>query len=103
MGGGKGAIDHYVTPVKAGRIIIELGGFCEYEEVQYLLKDVAMKLPFKADPVSLESMEAEEADKGFIEENNINPFNFKYCLSNNFLGSRLWASKYDYIWHGKHR
>lgn len=33
MGGGKGAIDHYVTPVKAGRIILEVGGKCEYAEV----------------------------------------------------------------------
>jgi len=33
MGGGKGAIDHYVTPIKAGRVIIEVGGDCEYFEV----------------------------------------------------------------------
>lgn len=33
MGGGKGAIDHYVTPIKAGRIILEIGGKCEYAEV----------------------------------------------------------------------
>lgn len=40
MGGGKGAIDHYVTPIKAGRIILEVGGKCEYAEViifMYLL------------------------------------------------------------------
>lgn len=35
MGGGKGAIDHYVTPVKAGRIILEVGGKCEYAEVYF--------------------------------------------------------------------
>ncbi|XP_051561337.1 39S ribosomal protein L16, mitochondrial isoform X2 [Myxocyprinus asiaticus] len=29
MGGGKGAIDHYVTPVKCGRLIIEVGGRVE--------------------------------------------------------------------------
>lgn len=33
MGGGKGAIDHYVTPVKAGRVIIEVGGTIEFQEV----------------------------------------------------------------------
>lgn len=33
MGGGKGAIDHYVTPIKSGRIIFEVGGKCEYAEV----------------------------------------------------------------------
>ena len=33
MGGGKGAIDFYVTPVKSGRVILEVGGPLEYEEV----------------------------------------------------------------------
>lgn len=33
MGGGKGAIDHYVTPVKSGRVIFELGGKCDFDEV----------------------------------------------------------------------
>lgn len=33
MGGGKGSIDHYVTPIKAGRVIIEVGGHCEFFEV----------------------------------------------------------------------
>lgn len=34
MGGGKGAIDHYVTPVKAGRVLLEMGGKCEFIEVK---------------------------------------------------------------------
>lgn len=33
MGGGKGNIDHYVTPIRSGRIIIEVAGHCEYKEV----------------------------------------------------------------------
>lgn len=33
MGGGKGSIDHYVTPIRSGRIIIEVAGHCEYLEV----------------------------------------------------------------------
>lgn len=33
MGGGKGAIDHYITPIKANRVILELAGKCEFEEV----------------------------------------------------------------------
>ena len=37
MGGGKGSIDHYVTPVKAGRIVIELGGDCEFGEIFMML------------------------------------------------------------------
>lgn len=33
MGGGKGSIDHYTTPIKANRVILELAGKCEFEEV----------------------------------------------------------------------
>lgn len=33
MGRGKGPIDHYVTPVKAGQVIFEVGGTIEYFEV----------------------------------------------------------------------
>lgn len=33
MGGGKGGIDHYCTPVKPDRVIIEVGGKCEFIEV----------------------------------------------------------------------
>lgn len=35
MGGGKGSIDHYVTPIKAGRVILEVAGHCEYFEVSW--------------------------------------------------------------------
>lgn len=33
MGAGKGNIDHYVTPVKHGQVIVEVGGLFEYFEV----------------------------------------------------------------------
>lgn len=48
MGGGKGAIDHYVTPVRYGRLIVELGGKVELGDVEHILIQVAKKLPFPA-------------------------------------------------------
>lgn len=48
MGGGKGAIDHYVTPVRYGRLIVEVGGKVELGEVEDILTEVAKKLPFPA-------------------------------------------------------
>lgn len=48
MGGGKGAIDHYVTPVRYGRLIVEMGGKVELGEVEHILIEVAKKLPFPA-------------------------------------------------------
>lgn len=38
MGAGKGAIDSYCTPVKTGRVILEVGGKCEFDEVSKLNK-----------------------------------------------------------------
>lgn len=48
MGGGKGAIDHYVTPVRCGRLIVELGGKVELGQVEEVLTELAKKLPFPA-------------------------------------------------------
>lgn len=46
MGGGKGAVDHYVFPVKPGRIIFEMDGISE-EKAREALRLAGFKLPFK--------------------------------------------------------
>jgi large subunit ribosomal protein L16 len=46
MGTGKGAPDHYVAPVRPGRILFEVGGVTR-EEAQEALKLAAAKLPLK--------------------------------------------------------
>ncbi|MCL5006957.1 MAG: 50S ribosomal protein L16 [Patescibacteria group bacterium] len=46
MGGGKGSVDHYVFPVKPGRIIIEMDGVGE-EVAKRALTLAGHKLPFK--------------------------------------------------------
>lgn len=46
MGGGKGAVDHYVFPIRPGRIIFELEGIKE-QEAKEALKKAAAKLPVK--------------------------------------------------------
>jgi large subunit ribosomal protein L16 len=46
MGGGKGAVDHYVFPVKPGRILFELDGLPEKIAVEALQK-ASHKLPVK--------------------------------------------------------
>ena len=103
MGGGKGSIDHYTTPVKAGRIIVEVTGNWDTDEVFYVLRDVAKKLPFKAEPVCQEQLVMEAQHEEYVHSNNVKLFSFEKCLKDNFLGSQIWASPYDYLWHGKHR
>jgi len=46
MGGGKGTVDHYVFPVKPGRVIFELEGI-KISEAQESLEKAAGKLPVK--------------------------------------------------------
>jgi len=47
LGGGKGSVDHYVFPVKPGRIIFELDGV-EKELAEEALRLAGHKLPFKS-------------------------------------------------------
>ncbi len=51
MGGGKGAVDHYVFPVRPGRIIFELDGVSE-ERAKEALKSAGHKMPFKTKIIS---------------------------------------------------
>jgi len=46
MGGGKGAVDHYVSPVKAGTIIFEIAGVGE-NIAREALRLASHKLPVK--------------------------------------------------------
>jgi len=103
MGGGKGNIDHYKTPIKKGRIIIELGGKMEYGEIVHLLEIVANKLPFKAQPVCQEFLEEEVLREERLAAENLNPFTFEYCVENNMMGCRQWLSPYDFKWFNKVR
>ena len=63
LGGGKGSISHYVTPVKAGRVIVEVGGKVLWEEIRPVLNFIAAKLPFDAMAVSQEQMERLDAEE----------------------------------------
>lgn len=46
MGGGKGSVDHYVVPVKPGRMLFELEGITE-EKAREAFKKASVKLPVK--------------------------------------------------------
>ncbi len=51
LGGGKGSVDHYVFPVKPGRIIFEMDGVSK-EKAFAALRLAGYKLPFKTAIVS---------------------------------------------------
>lgn len=52
MGGGKGAVDHYVAPVKPGRIMFEIGGIEDEKLAREAFSKAADKLPIKTKVVT---------------------------------------------------
>ncbi|EZA56414.1 hypothetical protein DMN91_009834 [Ooceraea biroi] len=102
MGGGKGSIDHYITPIKAGRVIIEVGGCCEYFEIRKVLNQIANQLPFKAKAVSQRILDGDAAKEKWREENNQHPWSWKYMVQNNMLGCHKWISPFDKHWFNKY-
>lgn len=102
MGGGKGAIDHYVTPVKCGRLVVEVGGRVELGEVEAVLREVAKKLPFPAKVVSRESLAALYEDQATRATNNQNPWTFQRIARSNMLGIRKVLSPSDIHNHGRY-
>src|SRR5689334_24904365 len=59
MGSGKGAVDHYVSVVKPGRIIFELGGV-RADIAHEALSLAAQKMPIKCKIIGREDVEAAE-------------------------------------------
>ncbi|TKS70286.1 39S ribosomal protein L16, mitochondrial [Collichthys lucidus] len=101
MGGGKGAIDHYVTPVRYGRLIVEVGGKVELGEVEHILTEVAKKLPFKAKVMSRESLADMQKKQADMEQNNQNPWTFGQIARGNMLGIRKVLSPFDLVNNGR--
>jgi len=100
MGGGKGSISHYVTPVKAGRIIVEVGGAVDFEEVSHFLQSLVWKMPLDAMVINSNTLELLYKEKLKKDALNINPINFKSMIRRNMLGSQHLYSSYDYDWSG---
>ncbi|KAG8541732.1 hypothetical protein GDO81_028353 [Engystomops pustulosus] len=102
MGGGKGAVDHYVTPVKAEQLVLEVGGRCEFAEVLPILTQVAKKLPFPAKAVSRESLQQLREEQEERQKNNQNPWTFERLVTRNMMGCRKYLSPYDLQFKGRY-
>jgi large subunit ribosomal protein L16 len=95
LGGGKGGISHYTTPVKRGRVIIEVGGSLPLEFLWRVLIDVAQKLPFPAKVVSQNDLDEWEKEKLEINSQNLNRLRWEWCVKNNVLNVLHKVGKYD--------
>lgn len=100
MGGGKGKIDHYVTPVKARQVIVEVGGKASFEEVYQFLKIAAQNLPMPAVAVTHERLKMMYEEERRIEDENQNFITFREIAEKNMQGMRSYLTKYDLKHYG---
>lgn len=102
MGGGKSSIHHYVTPVRAGTVYVEIGGQIELDDIAYFLNSLCKRLPCDSIIVSkqiLEQLRQEELD---LERKNLNPITYKRVVQLNMQGCHGRISPYDHRWFGKY-
>lgn len=100
MGGGKGPISEYGTPIKAGRVIMEVAGKVLWEEVQPWLNELTKKMPFKALALNADMLRELNAEDKRLVETNKNPYSFEYLIRNNMFDCQRQLSPYDKIWFG---
>lgn len=71
-------------------------------QVKRVLIDIARKLPFAAKAVSQEMLEKMAVEEKRLDEENQNPWTWKYIIQNNMFGCHKWISKYDKRWFNKY-
>jgi large subunit ribosomal protein L16 len=84
-----------VTPIKRGRIIIELGGYLSPYFLQRTAMEVTEKLPFPAKLVSDQDLIDWENEEKSVKENNLNKLRWEWCIKNNILNVLTYVGKYD--------
>lgn len=103
MGGGKGKINYYVTPIKARQVVFELYGNAEFDEVYPMLKTAAHTLPMPARAVHYNMLNEMYEEERRIEEENENFFTFREIVTKNMQNCRRFVSAYDLRYFGKIR
>jgi len=101
MGGGKGTIDGYGTPVRAGRVILEVGGKLVWREVRPWLHKIAQKMPFECIAVNMEMLRKLREEEARLLATNKNPISFEWLVRNNMQNCQDKLSEYDKRWFGK--
>uniref|UniRef100_A0AC34RJH8 Ribosomal protein L10e/L16 domain-containing protein n=1 Tax=Panagrolaimus sp. JU765 TaxID=591449 RepID=A0AC34RJH8_9BILA len=100
LGGGKGSISHYVTPVRANRIILELGGHITEFEARAYLTYMIVQFKFPVEFISEEILQKKRQEEADIAKYNMNRFNWDTVIKYNMQNCTKWLSQYDIIWRG---
>ena len=100
MGGGKAKVHHYETPIKAGRILVEMAGIGQFCEIQPILQTISGKMPLYCMPITQEIMDNLKEEKLKIDSENYNPFEYRHLVRNNYSNAGSKFSPYDKLWGG---
>jgi len=103
LGGGKGSISHYVTPVRANRIILEVGGHITEFEARAYLTYLCVRFKFPVEFISEEILQKQRQEEADIQKYNQNPFNWDTVIKYNMQNCTKWLSQYDIIWKGRYK
>jgi len=101
MGGGKGKVKTYSSTIKAGRVIVEIGGKVGWDEVQPWLAGIAGTLPINAFAVSQDILDRMNAEEEQMERANMNPLTLEWFIRNNIMDCQRFMSPYDIKLMGK--
>ncbi|VDD90461.1 unnamed protein product [Enterobius vermicularis] len=100
-GGGKGSIHMYYTPVRAKRIILEVGGYITEIEAQAFLLYLCERFKFPVEFISADILAKRREEEKRIAELNTNQFNWEMVMKYNMQNCRSWLNEYDVAWKGK--
>uniref|UniRef100_A0AC35TSW1 39S ribosomal protein L16, mitochondrial n=1 Tax=Rhabditophanes sp. KR3021 TaxID=114890 RepID=A0AC35TSW1_9BILA len=103
LGGGKGTIAKYVTPVRSERIILEVGGYITEIEAKAFLSYIAERFAFPVEFVSSQILADRRQREKEIEEGNQNKFEWENVIKWNMQNTNSWLSQYDVIWKAKYK
>lgn len=90
-----------MTPLRAGRVIFEIGGKCDFEELTFLPR-VCRRLPFDCMPISYELMNKLKAEEDEMKAKNVNPYTYEKVVRLNMDDCHRYISEYDKQWFGKY-
>uniref|UniRef100_A0AC34GPW0 Large ribosomal subunit protein uL16m n=1 Tax=Panagrolaimus sp. ES5 TaxID=591445 RepID=A0AC34GPW0_9BILA len=103
LGGGKGSISHYVTPVRANRIILEVGGHITEFEARAYLTYLCLHFKMPVEFVSEEILQERRQKEADIAQYNQNKFNWDNVIKYNMQNCTKWLTPYDIIWKGRYK
>lgn len=99
-GGGKAKVHHYEFPVRAGRVLVELGGVGQFEEIERVLARICKKMPIYTMPITQAKMDEIKKEKLDRDANNYNPFQYRTLVRKNFSDSQRILAPTEALWGG---